>query len=60
LRGRPIEQAISRRTPSGRLGETSQLVGTCIYLASAASDHVTGTCITVDGGYLASDGLERG
>jgi len=60
LRGTPLEQAIVRRTPSGRLGETSQLVGTCIYLASAASDHLTGTCIQVDGGYLASDGLERG
>jgi 2-deoxy-D-gluconate 3-dehydrogenase len=59
LRGTPLEQAIKRRTPSGRLGETSQLVGTCIYLASAASDHVSGTCIPVDGGYLASDGLER-
>ncbi len=59
LRGRPIEQAIGRRTPSGRLGETSQLVGTCVYLASPASDHVTGICVTVDGGYLASDGLER-
>jgi 2-deoxy-D-gluconate 3-dehydrogenase len=60
LRGTPIERAIVRRTPSGRLGETSELVGTCIYLASAASDHVTGTCLPVDGGYLASDGLERG
>jgi 2-deoxy-D-gluconate 3-dehydrogenase len=60
LQGKPIERAIRRRTPSGRLGETSQLVGTCIYLASAASDHVTGTCLPVDGGYLASDGLERG
>jgi 2-deoxy-D-gluconate 3-dehydrogenase len=60
LRGTAIERAIVRRTPSGRLGETSELVGTCIYLASAASDHVTGTCLPVDGGYLASDGLERG
>ena len=60
LRGTPLEQAIKRRTPSGRLGETSELVGTCIYLASAASDHVSGICIPVDGGYLASDGLERG
>ena len=59
LRGTPLEQAIKRRTPSGRLGETSQLVGTCIYLASAASDHVSGICIPVDGGYLASDGLDR-
>ncbi len=60
LRGTPLEQAINRRTPSGRLGETSELVGACIYLASAASDHVSGICIPIDGGYLASDGLERG
>ena len=59
LRGTPIEQAIGRRTPSGRLGETAELVGACIYLASAASDHVNGVCLPVDGGYLASDGLER-
>jgi 2-dehydro-3-deoxy-D-gluconate 5-dehydrogenase len=59
LRGTSLEQAIKRRTPSGRLGETSELVGTCIYLASSASDHVSGICIPVDGGYLASDGLER-
>ena len=59
LRGTPLEQAIKRRTPSGRLGETSELVGTCLYLASAASDHVSGICIPVDGGYLASDGLVR-
>jgi 2-deoxy-D-gluconate 3-dehydrogenase len=60
LRGTALEQAINRRTPSGRLGETSELVGACIYLASAAADHVSGICIPVDGGYLASDGLERG
>ena len=59
LRGTPLEQSIKRRTPSGRLGETSELVGTCLYLASSASDHVSGVCIPVDGGYLASDGLER-
>jgi len=60
LRGTPLETAIKKRTPAGRLGETSQLIGTCLYLASAASDHVSGICIPVDGGYLASDGLERG
>lgn len=59
LRGTSLEQSIKRRTPSGRLGGTLELVGTCLYLASAASDHVSGICIPVDGGYLASDGLER-
>jgi NAD(P)-dependent dehydrogenase (short-subunit alcohol dehydrogenase family) len=60
LRSTPLEQAINRRTPAGRLGETWHLAGACIYLASTASDHVSGICIPVDGGYLASDGLERG
>lgn len=60
LAGTPMEQAMIRRTPSGRIGQTDDLVGTCLYLASDASNHVTGVCIAVDGGYLASDGLDRG
>lgn len=60
LSGTPLEQTLKRRTPSGRLGETDDLTGTCVYLASRASDHVTGVCIPVDGGYVVSDGLERG
>jgi NAD(P)-dependent dehydrogenase (short-subunit alcohol dehydrogenase family) len=60
LSGTAIEQAIVRRTPDGRIGDTADLVGACLYLASGAADHVTGICIPVDGGYLASDGLERG
>lgn len=59
LVGTPLEQAMNRRTPSGRMGNTRDLMGTCLYLASSASDHVTGVCIQVDGGYLVSDGLER-
>jgi 2-deoxy-D-gluconate 3-dehydrogenase len=60
LKGTALEQAIQRRTPSGRLGDTAQLAATAVYLASSASDHVTGVCIPVDGGYMASDGMERG
>jgi NAD(P)-dependent dehydrogenase (short-subunit alcohol dehydrogenase family) len=60
LSGSQIEQTIKRRTPNGRIGDTADLVGTCVYLASGASNHVTGQCIAVDGGYLASDGLDRG
>jgi 2-deoxy-D-gluconate 3-dehydrogenase len=60
LRGTPFEKAVARRTPAGRWGETNDLAGTCIYLASSASNNVTGACIPVDGGYVASDGLERG
>jgi 2-dehydro-3-deoxy-D-gluconate 5-dehydrogenase len=60
LGGTALEQAIKRRTPNGQVGDTADLVGTCLYLASQASNHVTGQCIAVDGGYMVSDGLERG
>lgn len=59
LRGTAIERSVIRRTPAGRWGDAPDIVGTCVYLASAASDYVNGTVITVDGGYTASDGLER-
>jgi 2-dehydro-3-deoxy-D-gluconate 5-dehydrogenase len=59
LRGTAFEQSVVRRTPAGRWGDAPDLVGTCLYLASAASNYVSGAVITVDGGYTASDGLER-
>lgn len=42
------------RTPIGRFGRTEELVGAAIFLASAASDFVTGEILVVDGGFLAS------
>jgi 2-dehydro-3-deoxy-D-gluconate 5-dehydrogenase len=59
LRGTHFEQAVIRRAPAGRWGNPADLVGTCLYLASAAADYVTGAVIPVDGGYSASDGLDR-
>jgi NAD(P)-dependent dehydrogenase (short-subunit alcohol dehydrogenase family) len=41
------------RIPIGRLGEPEDYVGVCTFLASSASDFITGTTIYVDGGYLA-------
>jgi NAD(P)-dependent dehydrogenase (short-subunit alcohol dehydrogenase family) len=41
------------RIPIGRLGEPEDYVGICTFLASSASDFITGTTIYVDGGYLA-------
>jgi gluconate 5-dehydrogenase len=38
-------------TPMNRVGEPKDLLGTLIYLASAASDFVTGQNIPVDGGF---------
>ena len=42
------------RTPMGRFGETEDLVGAAIFLASDAAAYVTGETIRVDGGFLAT------
>lgn len=39
------------RTPLGRTGQPEDFVGAAVYLASAASDFVTGCIIPVDGGF---------
>jgi gluconate 5-dehydrogenase len=46
-------QANAARTFVGRNGELPDLVGTAVYLASRASDYVTGQTIFVDGGFSA-------
>jgi NAD(P)-dependent dehydrogenase (short-subunit alcohol dehydrogenase family) len=38
--------------PAGRWGETQDLMGAVVYLASRASDYVNGHLLVVDGGYL--------
>jgi 2-deoxy-D-gluconate 3-dehydrogenase len=50
---------IRRRTPAGRWGEPGDLVGPAIFLASRASDFVTGVALPVDGGYAVSERLLR-
>ena len=42
------------RTPMRRFGKPEELVGAAVLLASDAASFLTGQCITVDGGYLAS------
>ena len=42
------------RTPMGRFGQTGDMVGAAIYLASPAAQFVTGETIRVDGGFLAA------
>lgn len=46
-----MNDEIIARTPAGRWGLPDELVGTAVFLASRASDFVTGTLIRVDGGY---------
>jgi 2-dehydro-3-deoxy-D-gluconate 5-dehydrogenase len=43
---------ILERIPAGRWGQPEDLTGAALFLASAASDYVTGTIITVDGGWM--------
>jgi len=44
---------LSSRVPLGRIGEAEELVGAVVFLCSRASTFVTGTSITVDGGWTA-------
>ena len=37
--------------PAGRFGEPEEMAGTAIFLASRASDFVTGAIINADGGF---------
>ena len=46
-----LHQRVQDRTPAGRWGIPSDLAGIAAFLASPASDFVTGTAIPVDGGY---------
>jgi 2-deoxy-D-gluconate 3-dehydrogenase len=51
VRTMPLNDEILARTPAGRWGQPEELAGTAVYLASRASDFITGTTIRVDGGY---------
>lgn len=54
LTGTGRGQELLTRTPMARFGEIDELVGTALFLASDAVSFITGTSITVDGGFLAS------
>jgi gluconate 5-dehydrogenase len=50
---REFDAWVRRRTPAGRWGSTTDLVGALRYLVAPASDFVNGQIIYVDGGMLA-------
>ncbi|WP_270364209.1 gluconate 5-dehydrogenase [Enterococcus malodoratus] len=51
--GHPFNEFILGRTPANRWGETADLAGPAVFLASKASDFVNGHILYVDGGILA-------
>lgn len=45
-------KAILERIPQGRWGTPEDLMGTVVFLSSAASDYLNGSVVTVDGGWM--------
>jgi NAD(P)-dependent dehydrogenase (short-subunit alcohol dehydrogenase family) len=58
--GTPRGDEILMRTPMGRFGNPEELIGAAVLLASEGASFITGQCIAVDGGYLASGVNSRG
>jgi len=48
-----IREVMLERQPSRQFATTSQLGGTVVFLCSASADQITGTTISVDGGWTA-------
>jgi 2-deoxy-D-gluconate 3-dehydrogenase len=46
-----LHERVLARTPAARWGDPSDFAGIAVFLASTASDFLTGTAIPVDGGY---------
>ncbi|HTT61794.1 MAG TPA: glucose 1-dehydrogenase [Bryobacteraceae bacterium] len=54
LDGTERGRELKLRTPMGRFGQPDELIGAAVLLASDAASFITGQCIAVDGGFLAS------
>ncbi len=46
-----LDENVLNRTPQKRWGKPDDLAGAAVFLASPASDFITGTALPVDGGY---------
>jgi 2-dehydro-3-deoxy-D-gluconate 5-dehydrogenase len=46
-----LHDRVLARTPAARWGDPKDFAGVAVFLASSASDFITGACIPVDGGW---------
>jgi 2-deoxy-D-gluconate 3-dehydrogenase len=49
-----LYERVLARIPTGRWAQPEDIAGTAVWLASPASDYVTGIAVPVDGGYTSS------
>jgi gluconate 5-dehydrogenase len=54
LEDQKFDAMVRSRTPAGRWGQPSDLAGAAVFLASQASDYITGQIIYVEGGLLSA------
>ena len=52
-----LVKRVQARNPLGRLGEVDDIVGAALFLATPASDYITGEVIVIDGGTSLGSGL---
>jgi len=52
-----LVEGFKGETPAGRLGEVEDITGAALFLASPASDYVTGATLVIDGGTSLPSGL---
>lgn len=52
VKNESVRDQVLRHVPMNRIAEPEEMAGAVLYLVSPAASYTTGTCLTVDGGYL--------